>query len=116
MATSKIPNPMERRHLLEKRMDAKQALALAESYLALGRSVDALAFLDKAEAKEQLGEMAEEAVAAGDAFLLKAVLDAQGLEHAPRDDWNRLADAAEEAGKGLYATLSRRMANPLQKD
>ena len=41
MASTTIPNPMDRRHLLEKRMDAKQAIALADAYLEEDRAVEA---------------------------------------------------------------------------
>ena len=45
MVHGKIPNAMERRQLLDKSMDAKQAIAIADAYLELDRAVDALAFL-----------------------------------------------------------------------
>jgi len=117
MATGKIPNPMERRHQLEKSMDAKQALAIADAYVEQDRAVDALAFLAKAksEAGDRFEEVAERAIEAGDAFLLKSVLEVQGTEHADPERWNRLAEAAEAAGKGLYATLARRLAEPAQQ-
>ena len=114
--TSTIPNPMERRHLLEKPMDAKQALALADAYLEEDRDVEALDFLLKAEATDRLEALAERAIEKGDGFLLKAVLEAQGADfHAPAK-WDRLAKSAEDAGKTLYADLAQRMANPIQAD
>ena len=107
MAQSKIPNPLERRHLLERDLPAAQALALAESYLEEGRSLEAVAFLVLAEADERLAEIAELAVEAGDAFLLKSVADVRRVE-VNTEAWSRLAVAAEAAGKETYATLARR--------
>ena len=53
MARSKIPNPLTRRHLIEKKMSEAQTLQLAEAYLAEGRSIEALDFLAKAEARDR---------------------------------------------------------------
>ena len=50
MARGKIPDPLTRRHWIQKEMDPAQALATAEAYLAEGRRMDALAFLAKAGA------------------------------------------------------------------
>ena len=44
MAT-RIPDPLKRRHLVEGDLDPAKALALAEAYLAEGRSQEAVAFL-----------------------------------------------------------------------
>ena len=116
MASTQIPSPMDRRHLLEKRMDADQAIALADAYLEADRAVEALDFFAKAGAMDRLEEVAEQAIEAGDAFLLKSVLDAQGVEHAAPERWERLGAAAERAGKTLYASVAHRMANPLTQD
>jgi hypothetical protein len=115
VAHNKIPDPMARRHLLEKSMDAKQALALADAYLAEDRPWEAIAFLVKAGDSERLEDIAKQAIEAGDAFLLKGVLEAQGAEVHDPELWIRLARAAEGAGKTLYGIRARRMADPLEK-
>ena len=109
MSKTNIPNPLARRHLLEREIGAPAALALAETYLAEGRREEALLFLDKAGASERLDDMAEEAIRDGDAFLLRAVADVTGCEPDP-DAWERLAQAAEAAGKLQYAATARRQA------
>jgi hypothetical protein len=115
MAKRKIPNLIERRNLLAKNLDAKQAMALADAYLAEDRVVDALAFLTKAEASDRLEALAEQAIASGDAFLLKAALEAAKDDVHDRNRWVRLAEAAEAAGKSLYATVALHMANPVER-
>ena len=107
MARDKIPNPLERRHLLERDMPAAQALALAQSYLDEDRPLEAVAFLVLAEADEKLAEIVEIAVATGDAFLLKSVVDVRRVS-VEADAWSRLATAADAAGKETYAALARR--------
>ncbi len=57
MAKSKIPGPIERRHLIGRDLSAAQALRYAEAYLEEGRDQDAIEFLVKAEAEEQLEAM-----------------------------------------------------------
>ena len=42
MAQPKIPNPLDRRHLIEKELPAERALALAEAYLEEGRTEEAV--------------------------------------------------------------------------
>ena len=109
MATSRIPNPLERRHLVERELPPAQALRLAEAYLEEGRTLEALEFLRKAGASEKLGALRREAIAAGDAFLLRSVATA-AAEPATRDEWVALAVAAEAAGKLRYADEARRQA------
>ena len=41
MAKSKIPQPLERRHLLQRDTAPAQSLAIAEAYLEAGRAVTA---------------------------------------------------------------------------
>ena len=101
--------------MLEKPMDAKHAGLVADAYLEGDRTVDALAFLAKAGDSERLQDIANQAIEAGDAFLLKAVLDEQGAELHDPEPWTRLAEAAEASGKTQYATRARRMANPLDE-
>lgn len=109
MAKSTIPDPLARRHLIEKDMDAGHSLAIAEAYLADGRISEAVTFLVKAQAEEKLAEVAARAEAEGDAFLLKQVADASRRDPGP-ERWLALADAAEARGKLRYAEMARRHA------
>jgi hypothetical protein len=109
MARSKIPGPLERRHLVEGKLGAVQAMRYAEAYLAEGRSVEAIDFLRHAEATDRLQDLRREAVASGDLFLLRA--SAAAMEAQPeRDEWLALAEAAAAAGKDRYAAEARRQA------
>ncbi|MGH0031392.1 MAG: hypothetical protein ACQGVC_16465 [Myxococcota bacterium] len=107
MAKSRIPNPLERRHLVEKELPAEQALAIAEAYLAEERVDEAVEFLGKAEDTERLAALREQAVREGNAFLLRSVAQALG-EPPERDEWRRLAEAADSLGKERYAEEARR--------
>ncbi len=109
MAKSKIPDPLARRHLVSHDLNESQALQYAEAYLADGRAIEAIDFLAKAGATERLAEVRSDAVAAGDAFLLRAVATLQGAPMA-RQEWVALAEAAEAAGKERYAEEARRYA------
>ena len=105
----KLPDPLSRRHLLERELPAAQALATAEAYLEEGRSVEAVDFFAKAGAAERLVELRSQAVEAGDPFLLRAV--ARASREAPTHaEWVALAAAAETAGKDVYAADARRQA------
>lgn len=107
MARSQIPDPLTRRHLLEKKLDAAHAGRIADAYLAAGRTVEALAFLKAADATERLQAIRAEAVAAGDAFLLRET--AKALSQAPAgDEWRALAESAAAMGKELYADQAQR--------
>jgi hypothetical protein len=109
MARTRIPDPLSRRHLVESDVPAPQALAVAEAYLAEGRSVEAVDFLRKAGAGERLAALRAEAIAGGDAFLLRRV--AESMAQPPtREEWVALAEAAEHAGKDRYAAEARRQA------
>ena len=107
MAKSKIPDPIERRHLVEKSLPPAQALAIAEAYLADDRYIEAVDFLKIAAADEQLAELRRRSVADGNAFLLRAVAAAQGVPPT-RDDWQRLEAAATAQGLERYAVMARR--------
>ena len=109
MARVAIPDPLKRRHLAEDELPAQKALALAEAYLAEDRATEAIVFLEKAEATDQLARLRDEAIEAGDLFLLRAASGALG-EEIPAATWTRLADVAEAAGKTLYAHEARRQA------
>jgi hypothetical protein len=109
VAKSKIPLSLERRHLLQREVAPPQALAIAEAYLADGRCVEAVDFQRLAEATDKLEALLEEATLAGDPFLVRTVAGA--LDAAPdAARWRRVADAAEAAGKTLYAADARRQA------
>ena len=109
MGKSKIPGPLERRHLIEREMSADRALAIAEAYLERGRSIEAIDFLAKAEAHERLAEVRGEAVATGDVFLLRALAEMLGEPPEP-EEWAALATGAVAAGKDRYAAEAGRQA------
>jgi hypothetical protein len=109
MAKAKIPDPLERRHLVEKELAPDQARAIAEAYLAEDRAIEAIDFLKIAGAAERLAELRGRAVADGDAFLLRAVAAAQARPPT-HDDWQKLSTAAAANGKERYAVEARRQA------
>ena len=109
MARRRIPDALERRTLVEADLAPERALAIAEAYLDEGREVEAVAFLEKAGARDRLLELQRRAIEAGDAFLLQQVALALGAEP-DRVAWDALARAAEAAGKELYAQEARRRA------
>jgi hypothetical protein len=108
MARSRIPNPLERRHLVERELSPEQAGALADAYLADGRAEEALAFLAKAGAEERLRSLWEEAAAAGNVFLLRQIAPLLSEEPSP-EEWQRVADAARASGKDFYAEAALRL-------
>jgi len=109
MAKSKIPQSLERRHLLQRDTSKAQLLAIGEAYLAEDRQIEALDFHAKAGATEPLTAMLEDATEAGDSFLVRAVASALDLTpDAAR--WNRVRENAEAAGKLLHAETARRQA------
>ncbi len=103
----KLPDPLARRHLLEGEMPVGQALATAQAYLAADRGVEAVDFLARAGAEEELAVLRAEAVAAGDLFLFRAIVRAVG-EPPSHAEWVAVAAAAEEAGMERYAREARR--------
>jgi hypothetical protein len=90
-------------------LPAPRALALAEAYLAAGRSFDALTFLAKAGARDRLHALQLDAVAAGDVFLVREIGVLLG-EEPGADVWTAVAEAAGAAGKERFATEARRLA------
>jgi len=113
VAKPKIPNPLARRHLIERELPAERALAIAEAYLAEARDFEAVDFLAQAGATDRLAELRRGAIAAGDAFLLRAV--AQAMEQAPEpDEWRSLAAAAAGEGKDRYAVEAGRQAERVE--
>jgi CRISPR/Cas system-associated endonuclease Cas1 len=113
MAKKKHPDPLRRRHLVEQGMDPARALQVAEAYLEDDRALEAVAFLVKAEARERLAALREQAVREGDAFLLREVSTALE-EEADAATWRALAEAAQAAGKELYAAEASRQAARLE--
>jgi hypothetical protein len=109
MAKSKLPNALERRHVVERELGAAQALRIAEAYLEEGRALEAVDFLRKAGAVEKLAALRQEAVANGDAFLLRNLAGA-ARQPVSREEWAALAEAASAAGKQRYAEDARRQA------
>jgi len=106
---AKMPGPIERRHLIERELSADQALDYAEAYLEAGRDSDAIAFLVKADAQEQLTAIQKRAIESGDLFLFRAAAAARGV--APENyQWRELARAAAAAGKQRYAAEAERQA------
>ncbi len=109
MARSAIPDPLERRHLIERELPAARLLATAEAYLERGRLIEALDFLRRAGATERLAELRNQAIQAGDAFLLRSVAAASEIPP-EREEWRALAAAAAAAGKERYALDAGRQA------
>jgi hypothetical protein len=112
VAKRTIPDPLERRHLIERPLDPPRALAIAEAYRAEGRALEAIAFLKQAGATEALEAVWQEALRAGDAFLLREVAQALGRE-VDAAQWRALAEAAAAAGKDRYVAEARRQAERL---
>jgi hypothetical protein len=106
---TKLPGPIERRHLIERELSTAQALRYAEAYLEEGLDVDAIAFLVKAEATDQLEALRARSIEAGDGFLLRAVALETGDPPKP-EEWKALAEGAQRAGKERYAAEALRQA------
>jgi hypothetical protein len=105
----KLPGSIERRHLIERELSKTQALRYAEAYLAEGLELDAVAFLVKAEATDQLDALRARAIEAGDGFLLRTLASETGTPPKP-EEWKALADGAARAGKESYAAEALRQA------
>ena len=109
MAKKAIPNPLERRHLIERELAADAALRTAEAYLAEGRSWDAIGFFEKAGARDRLAALRQDAIAAGDYFLVREISRVLG-EDPGAARWRAVAAAATAAGKERYAAEALRQA------
>jgi hypothetical protein len=107
MAKSVVPGPLERRILLEKELDPGHALRIAEAYLAEERAAEALAFLQRADAGERMRAILADAVASGDAFLVREACAALGRPPTSAE-WQSVAEAARTAGKLRYAEQAHR--------
>lgn len=106
---AKIPGPLDRRHMIERALGGDAARALAEAYVAEGRIWDAVGFLVKADARDRLAELREEATQAGDAFLVRELSRALG-EEPTSERWSAVAEAARAAGKERFAAQAQRLA------
>jgi hypothetical protein len=109
LAKSTLPDPLSRRHLLERPLDAGKAREIAEAYLAAGREIEAIEFLTRGEAKDKLAELQQSAVERGDVFLLRAASGALGDEPSG-DRWRSLAQAAAAKGRERDAESALRHA------
>ena len=107
MAKNSIPDPLERRHLIERQLEPARALAIAEAYLAQERAQEAIVFLARAGATDRLEAVFRLAVEQGDPFLLRETAAALGREP-DAATWRALAAAADAAGKDRYAAEARR--------
>lgn len=109
MAKAAIPNPLERRHLIERDAAPEQSRKLAELYLAEGRDWEAIAFLAKAGDRERLAALRETAASAGDTFLVREVTRVL-RDEVPAQTWRRVAQIATERGKERFAAQATRLA------
>lgn len=100
---------MTRRQLIEKELEPARCLDVADAYLEEGRTTEAIVFLQKAGADDRLAELAEQAVAEGDTFLLKSIVDATQQDVAA-ERWRALSQAAERSGRDRYAQTALRYA------
>ena len=105
----KLPGSIERRHLIERELSNAQALRYAEAYLEEGLEVDAVAFLIKAEATDEIEALRGRAIETGDGFLLRTVASETGVP-TKSEEWKALAEAATRAGKDRYAAEALRQA------
>lgn len=109
MAKSAIPDPLKRRHLLEEALDPARCLAVADAYIAEGRICEAVTFLAKAGDRGRLEALRDEAVAAGDPFLLRRACEAL-REEPGAERWRAVAAAARAAGREVQARDAERQA------
>lgn len=107
-----IPDPLARRHELERALDPARAREIAAAYLAEERELEAIAFLRKAGATSELEQLCQRAVERGDAFLLREACAALGREP-ERANWEALARAAAAQGRERYAGEASRQAERL---
>ena len=107
-----LPDPLARRHELERALEPAKARAIAEAYLAEQRELESLAFLKKAGATAELEKLCRTAVERGDAFLLREACTALGREP-DLASWETLARAAEMQGREKYAAEARRQVERL---
>ncbi len=107
MAKPDIPNPLERRHLVERELSNDQAEAIADAYLAEERTEEAIVFLGKAGAEDRLRALWSDAAADGNAFLVREIARLLDTEPSP-ELWERVAESARSSGKHAYAEAALR--------
>ena len=109
---SPIPDPLARRHELEKKLDPARARAIASAYLEQERELEAVAFLKIAGAASELEALCRTAIERGDSFLLRESCAALGREP-ELASWEALAQSAERQGREGYAAEARRQVERL---
>jgi hypothetical protein len=109
LAKTKLPDALSRRYLLERELGAEKARALGEAYLEVGREIEAIEFLARAEAREPLEALRQLAVERGDVFLMKGVSAALS-EEPSSETWRSLAQAAATAGRERDEEAALRLA------
>lgn len=109
MATTKLPDPLAKRHLLEAQQEPSRAKALADAYLAREREIEAIDFLKQAGDTVALERLEAAAVERGDVFLMRKVSQALARDPSP-ERWRALADAARRAGRERDAESAVRLA------
>ncbi|HEU4431060.1 MAG TPA: hypothetical protein VFT98_20035 [Myxococcota bacterium] len=107
-----LPDPLARRHELEKPLEPERSRAIGDAYLAQKREVEAIAFFRKAGAQDALEKLCAIAVERGDSFLLREACAALGREP-ELASWKQLAAAAEMQGRDRYAAEARRQVERL---
>lgn len=115
MAKPILPDALTRRHWIEGELSPERCKEVAEAYLEEGRRAEAVAFLAKGGLSAELEALRDDAVAAGDAFLLRAT--AAALDQEPgAERWAALAENARAAGKEAYAHDAERQVGRREGD
>lgn len=109
-----LPDPLARRHELVRALEPARARDVAAGYLAEQRELEAIAFLEKANATSELEKLCHTAIERGDSFLLREACLALGREP-ELASWQALARAAEAQGRERYAAEARRQVERLSK-
>jgi tetratricopeptide (TPR) repeat protein len=110
MARKEWLSCLEKRDLLNQSAVSVEALIRwGEHYEREGLVHDAVDFYEKANAREPLARMRENALQSGDYFLCLRVCRVLGCEN-QREEWLALARRAEELGKFAFAAQAYRRA------
>ena len=110
MAKTKHPDPLSRRHLLEREIEPSKASAIAKAYLDEGREIEAIDFFAKLEDRGALEKIQSVAVERGDVFLMKAASAGLG-EEPSAERWKKLGERAGELGRVRDAESAQRLAS-----
>ena len=104
-----IPDAIPRREMLyEEDVPVGQKAQIAEEYVKAGRIEDALEFFGYAGHREGLECMKAKAMKAGSSYMLGRVADFIPEMVVP-EDWEKLAQTAERAGRSADAERARRI-------